>query len=497
MSSFATTSAAPPHAAESGASVPSAPSTDAHGRLALLTAAQMVAGYASGAFSPVDVVTDVLAHIEANEPLINAFAWLDGEQALAAARASETRWRDGHAIGGAHGVDGVPVTIKDLLLVRGWPTLRGSRLVDPDQDWNEDSPAAARLHEAGAVILGKTTTAEYGWKALADSPLTGITRNPWHLDHTPGGSSGGAAAAAAIGYGPLHVATDGGGSTRLPAAHSGVFGFKPSFGRAPGYPAAHTGTLFHIAPMTRTVADAARLLRVIARPDARDWYAPPYVERDWLIGLDDGIQGLRIAFSPTLGFARVDPEVADRVDKAAALFQTLGARVQRADPDIGDPLTFLRVLVDAGVARLFESIPAERHALAETGFRAAAERGMGITAVQYLAAVQTREHLAQRLTAFVGNEWDLLITPTTTTVAPVADPAAEGYATGAAISPFTYPFNLSQQPAASVPIGLSAHGLPIGLQIVGPRHRDDLVLRAARAFERISPFPVLSRIRDV
>lgn len=475
---------------------PPSPSTSTR-RLAHYTAAELVSGYATGAFSPVDVLNDVIALIHTHEPQLNAFAWLDEPPAREAAQVSAKRWRDGTAIGGVDGVDGVPVTIKDLLLVKGTPTLRGSHLVDPDQAWDEDSPAAARLREHGAVILGKTTTAEYGWKALADSPLTGITRNPWNTRHTPGGSSGGAAAATAIGYGPLHVATDGGGSTRLPAAHSGVFGFKPSFGRAAGYPAAHTGTLFHITPMTRTVSDAARLLNVIGRPDPRDPHALPHATDNWLDGLEHGVAGLRIAFSPTLGYADVAPEVAERVAQAAQWFAALGAHVEAVDPGIDDPLTFYRTLVDAGVARLFETLPEARLADAEPGFREAASRGAKISATRYLAAVQAREQLTRQLHDFVGRQWDLLITPVTTDTAPLADPAGNAASARTAISPFTYPFNLSQQPAASVPIGLSAAGLPIGLQIVGPRHGDALVLRAARALERHHPFPSLPHVRSV
>jgi len=463
-------------------------------RLAQWSAADLISGYANGTLSPVEVVHDVLNHIAEHNPVLNAFAWLDAEPALEAARASELRWLAGRPIGGERGVDGIPVTIKDLLLAKGWPTLRGSRMVDKEQPWTEDSPSAARLREHGAVILGKTTTSEFGWKALADSPLNGISRNPWHTGHTPGGSSGGAAAAAAIGFGPLHVGTDGGGSTRLPAAHSGVFGFKPSFGRVPGYPTALAGNLFHICPITRNVADAARLLNVIGQPDVRDWQALPPDGRDWLEGLDDGIAGLRIAYCATLGHIRVDPEIAGMVERAASAFSSLGAYVEAVEPNISDPLTDYRVLVDAGIARLFETIPHERHGLAEPGFRAAAARGATLSATRYLAAVQAREALAQRLTDFLGREWDLLITPTTVAAAPLVALDSQDDGNAASLSPFTYPFNLTQQPAASVPIGLTAKGLPVGLQIVGPRYRDDLVLRAARAFERYAPFPTLESV---
>ena len=211
--------------------------------LCQLNAEELSVLYREHKVSPVEVTQAILAHIETHNPGLNAFALLDADKALEAARQSEQRWHTGNPLSE---IDGIPVTVKDLLLAKGWPTLRGSLAINPNQDWDEDSPSVARLREHGAVLLGKTTTAEFGWKALADSPLTGVTRNPWNTAHTPGGSSGGAAAATAMGFGPFHVSTDGGGSTRLPAAHSGVFGIKPTFGRVPGYPAAHTGTLFHI-----------------------------------------------------------------------------------------------------------------------------------------------------------------------------------------------------------------------------------------------------------
>src|SRR5437660_1470142 len=205
--------------------------------------------------SPVEATRVILDRLDALQPRINAFCIVDRDGALAAARASEERWLRGEAVGR---LDGVPVTIKDLILMRGIPTRRGSRLVEPDQDWSEDAPATARLREAGAVIIGKTTTPEFGWKALGDSPLTGITRNPWDLSRTPGGSSAGAAAACAAGIGPLHVGSDGAGSIRIPSAFTGAFGLKPSFGRVPAHPPSPMGLLAHIGPMTRTGADLVR-----------------------------------------------------------------------------------------------------------------------------------------------------------------------------------------------------------------------------------------------
>src|SRR5580692_8643754 len=257
--------------------------------------------------SPVEATRLILDRVDALQPRINAFCIVDRDGALAAARASEQRWLRGEAVGR---LDGVPATIKDLILMRGFPTRRGSRLVEPDQDWSEDAPATVRLREAGAVIIGKTTTPEFGWKALGDSPLTGITRNPWDLSRTPGGSSAGAAAACAAGLGPLHVGSDGAGSIRIPSAFTGVFGLKPSFGVVPAYPLSPMGLLAHIGPMARTVADAALMLNVLSAPDHRDPYALPPEGTDWRDGLEGGLRGWRIAYSPTLGYAKVDPEIA-------------------------------------------------------------------------------------------------------------------------------------------------------------------------------------------
>src|SRR5207248_3928592 len=253
--------------------------------LAYLSAVTLLDLYRRRELSPVEATRLILDRLDVLQPKINAFCGMDRDGALAAARAAEGRWLRGEAAGR---LDGVPVTIKDLILMRGIPTRRGSRLVEPDRDWSEDAPATARLREAGAVILGKTTTPEFGWKALGDSPLTGITRNPWDLSRTPGGSSAGAAAACAAGIGPLHLGSDGAGSIRIPCAFTGLFGLKPSFGRVPAYPLSPFGTLAHLGPMTRTLGDAALLLNGISQPHARDSLALPADSHHHRPGLDDG-----------------------------------------------------------------------------------------------------------------------------------------------------------------------------------------------------------------
>src|SRR6516162_1797327 len=296
--------------------------------IAYASAVELLELYRSKALSPVEATGLILDRLDALQPKINAFCVVDRDGAMKAARASERRWLRGEAAGP---FDGVPVTIKDLILMRGFPTLRGSRLVDPGQGWSEDAPATARLREAGAVILGKTTTPEFGWKALGDSPLTGITRNPWDLSRTPGGSSAGAAAACAAGIGPLHVGSDGAGSIRIPSAFTGIFGLKPSFGRVPAHPPSPMGLLSHIGPIARTVADAALMLSVLSGPDHRDPYALPTENKDYRDGLEAGVRGWRVAYSPNLGYARVDPEIAASTLDAARRFEALGAIVETVD----------------------------------------------------------------------------------------------------------------------------------------------------------------------
>src|SRR6266851_5492808 len=310
--------------------------------LGFMTASALLDAYRRKTLSPVEATKAALSRLDRLEPKLNAFVLVDAEGALAAARESEARWARGTPKGL---VDGVPTTIKDIVLTKGWPTLRGSLLSKRDQPWDEDAPAVARLREHGAVFLGKTTTPEFGWKALGDSPLTGITRNPWNLAHTPGGSSAGAAAALAAGIGALAIGTDGGGSIRIPAAFCGISGIKATFGRVPAYPASAMGLLSNVGPMARTVADAALMLSVLAGADVRDPYRLPRREqdyrdgreKDYRDGLSDGVKGLRIAVSRDLGYAKVDPEIAAAFDKAAATFRDLGAEVEVKDPGFASP----------------------------------------------------------------------------------------------------------------------------------------------------------------
>jgi len=451
--------------------------------LCSLSAAQLLEKYVRRELSPVEVTKAVVACIEKLNPKLNAFCFLNKE-ALKDAEASEKRWMSGQPRGL---LDGVPVTIKDLLVTKGWPTLRGSKTVDAKGPWNDDAPAVARLREHGAVLLGKTTTPEFGWKGVTDGPLTGITRNPWNPAKTPGGSSGGAVAAVASGMGPLAIGTDGGGSIRIPCSFTGLFGIKPSFGRVPAWPLSPFGTVAHVGPITRSVGDAALMLNVLAQPDARDWHALPYERRDWRTGLEDGVRGLRIAYSPTLGYAKVDAEVASLVAKAISVFSDLGAKVEEKDPGFENPDPIFRTHWFSGAALLLKGIPKEKHNLIDAGLREVAALGDKMTAHEVLEAQMKRGALGAHMNLF-HRDYDLLLTPTLSVPAfDAGKEFPEGVKRWIDWTPFSFPFNLTQQPACSIPCGLTKDGLPVGLHIVGPRYDDGLVLRAARAFETARP----------
>ncbi|MGW4751450.1 amidase [Streptomyces chartreusis] len=449
--------------------------------LTALTAVQLLDGYRKGDFSPLDATRATLERAERIQPEVNAFVRLTADEALARAGESAERWRRGEPAGL---LDGVPVTVKDILLLRGSPTLRGSKTVADKGHWPEDAPSVARLRAHGAVFLGKTTTPEFGWKGVTDSPLSGVTRNPVDPTRTAGGSSGGAAAAVALGAGPLALGTDGGGSVRIPAAFCGIFALKPTYGRVPLYPASAFGTLAHVGPMTRDAADAALLLDVIGAPDSRDWSALPPAPGPFAAALAGGVRGLRVAYSPSLGGqVAVRPAVAAAVRRAVERLAGLGAYVEETDPDFTDPVDAFHTLWFTGAARVTQHLGPHQRELLDPGLREICRVGARMSALDYLAAVDVRMELGRRMGRF-HDSYDLLLTPTlpiTAFEAGAEVPKGSGHRRWTGWTPFTYPFNLTQQPAATVPVGTDGDGLPIGLQIVAARHRDELVLRAAHA----------------
>jgi len=461
--------------------------------LAMMPAYELVKLYKSRKASPVEATRAAIARIEAFNPQLNAFQHLDPEGALKTARASERRWKKGGKR--LSDIDGVPITIKDMVLTKGLPTRMGSLATDADGPWTLDSPVGQSLREAGTVLLGKTTSPEYGWKGVTDSALFGATHNPWKLGRTPGGSSGGGVAAEAVGMGNVAIGTDGAGSVRIPCAFTGLFGLKPTQGRVPIWPPSAQGTLSHVGPMTRTVRDAAVLMNVIARPDWRDAYSRPDDIENYAKGLDKSVKHLRIAYSPNLGFIereKIDRDVAQSVEAAVRVFRTLGAKVVEDSPDFAglDPRKILNAHWQSNVAVLLKQFSPEKRALMDPGLIKAAEVGAGLGQDAVVTAIHQRQQLAVTMNLFL-QKYDLLLTPTMpmTAFAVNENGAWGGDGVDIGWTPFTLTFNLTRHPAATIPCGLDREGLPIGLQIVSGLARDALVLRAAAAYERVRPIP--------
>jgi aspartyl-tRNA(Asn)/glutamyl-tRNA(Gln) amidotransferase subunit A len=440
--------------------------------------------------SPVELTTMLLARIEALNPRLNAFCLVTEETARVAAREAEIAVMKGEPLGALHGV---PVSLKDVLYTRGLRTTGGSRLFE-ELVPEADNAAVGRLKAAGAVILGKTTTSEFGHKAITDSPLFGVTRNPWNPALTPGGSSGGAAAAVASGLGPIALGTDGGGSVRVPAAFCGLVGFKPSFGRvpqAPGFPGWEQ--VGHTGPLARTVRDAAAVLDVVAGSDDRDRTSLPREAGSYVEACDLDVRGLHVAWTPDLGYAAVDDRVLDVCGNAAAAFEEqLGCHVEVVNPGWESPEEAFGTIIAAQFyAAWGDELPA-READLDPSLVRFLRRGGAVSARDYLRALAQASAYWQEVHTFL-ERFDLLLTPTTAVPPFALGAGVPREIAGREVSrlgwmPFTYPFNLTGQPAASVPAGVTDDGLPIGLQIVGRRHADRTVLAAAAAFEAACPW---------
>ena len=456
--------------------------------IAYMPVAELLDRYRAKTVSPVEATRAALARIDRHDGKVNAFCHVDADGAMAAAREAEARWARGEPRGL---IDGVPLGVKDTLYARGMPTRFGSRTTG-DEPAEVDTSTALACRNHGAVLLGKTTNPEFAIGPTTNSPLTGVTTNPWDPSKHAGGSTGGGAAAVAAGMGNTSLATDAGGSTRIPAALCGKVGFKATNHRVPTYPPPGMPSLSCPGAVTHTVTDTALMMNVMTEPDPRDWLAAKPDGVDYLAGLDDGIKGLKVAYSATLnGHARfVDPEVAAAVAAAAAGFAELGATVEEADPDIESPIPILSAyLISRITHRVGAMTEAQREVLGPS-IKAIVGRAENLTLMDMVAADERRQVLSQTLNRFLS-DYDLLLTPTLTVPAFDAGRLTpvefERFEDPRAWVPFCSPFNLSQQPAITVLCGFTAAGLPIALQIVGPRHEDTRVLRAARAYERLNP----------
>jgi aspartyl-tRNA(Asn)/glutamyl-tRNA(Gln) amidotransferase subunit A len=457
------------------------------------SANRLSALYRKGKVSPVETMKAVLKRTERINPEINAFCRVDGALALKMARASERRWRKGKPLSP---LDGVPVSIKELVRVKGWPASMGSKLTDKTPA-DADAPAVARLREAGAIVFAQSTSSEYGHKGVTDSPLNGITRNPWNVARTPGGSSGGAGAAVAAGLGPIAIGTDGGGSVRIPASFTGLVGLKATFGRVPAWPPSLTGDLSNTGPMARTALDCALMMNVITRPDARDAYALPEDDTNYARKIDSKLKKLRVGFVLRFGDHPLDIEVAALVTRAARDFEKLGCKVEEVPAPFSYAEAGRTFVVHwlAALQRLLQIFPESRHGEFDPNLLASAKAGLRYSLQDVVNAQVSRRELAIAWNLFFA-KYDLLLSPA---VAVQPFEAGKNLPDGpdgkanALWSPYTSQFNLSRHPAASVPCGLSRDGLPIGLQIASGHYKDALVLRAAARYADAHPlkFPVL------
>ena len=442
------------------------------------------------AVSPVEITRAVLDRIEWLNGRLGAYVLVHAERALEEARQREQSVMAGETLGALHGV---PISLKDNLWTAGDRTTSGSRLLAEFVP-QEDTPSVAALRAAGAIFIGRTNLPEFAWRGSTDNPLFGESRNPWDLTRTPGGSTGGGAAAVAAGLAPLALGSDGAGSIRIPASFCGLVGLKPTFGRVPMYPAAGGNELVgHVCPLARTVCDAALMMSVIARYDRRDQFALPDDGVDYLAACDEPLGGapVRIAWSANLGFAPVEPETREIVASAARAFEDIGVKVEEISPDLGDPSWILRTLYGGAQAGAHATRPPEQKAQMDPELVAYAEASANLTATEYLKAVAARQAMVDVLRRFF-ERYDLLLTPTLCLPAfplgIVGPRAVAGHEVTHLGWTLCYPFNYSGQPAVSVPAGWTASGLPVGIQIVGRRLEDALVLRAAAAFEWVRPW---------
>lgn len=464
-----------------------------HEELGYTPATELVEQVRAKALSPVELTQAFLDRIEAINPKLNAYVTLHPEKSLAWAREAEDAVQRGDDLGPLHGL---PVNIKDLTCTEGIRTTRGSNVYANDLP-DHDAPIVTRLKNAGAISLGKTNTPEFGWLAITDNDIFGTTNNPWNVEYTTSGSSGGAGAACAAGIGPISMGSDGGGSVRHPASFCGLVGIKPTKGmisRDPisdGWP-----SLSHNGPLTRTVADSALALDVLTGYESRDMYSVPLPAQNFLKNLQRDIKGLRVAYSKDIGYAEVDPEVVARFEEGVKAFEDLGCQLTEATPDFSDARKIFQ-----GV-QFVEAVGGEYQFLNEDGSSEMTEdltrfitKRKDMLARDYMAALTRRDALYLRVHTFF-QDYDLFLTPTMA-IPPFKHPKTMAEypheVNGIEVSstgwqPFTYPFNLTGQPAATVPCGFSEAGLPIGLQIVGRRFEDLLVMQAAAQYESVKPW---------
>jgi aspartyl-tRNA(Asn)/glutamyl-tRNA(Gln) amidotransferase subunit A len=445
-----------------------------------LSVREILSLYQRRKLSPVEVTEACLKQVLKYNPALNAFSLLDEKYALHQARGSENRWAKNEPMGA---LDGIPATIKDWFHYKGWPTRYGST-VSSALKQPEDSPPVARLREQGAIFIGKTTLPEYGHKGVTHSPLTGITRNPWNMEKTPGGSSGGAAVAAATGMAFLNLGSDAGGSLRIPASFSGVFGFKPSPGLVPSWPPSLFSTLSAIGPLTRNVEDAAAMLDILVLPDSRDWHALPYAPQNFSAALKKPLPKLRIAYASSINNIGATPAVLEALQNARRILERLGEveEIKLNAPHIVD---IFNKHWSAAASYTVAQFNAREKKQLDPRFLHWAAQGDALSLHDYLGAERDRMTVGEYFKGLLET-YDIIVTPATAMTAfnaGVDMPTTEKGKPWDNWTPFTYPANLAKLPAASLPAGMSKDGLPVGLQIMGGFMKDVLVLQVAKRLE--------------
>jgi aspartyl-tRNA(Asn)/glutamyl-tRNA(Gln) amidotransferase subunit A len=471
--------------------------------LCSLSAIDLRALYRRRAVSPVEVLSAVLERVSQLEPAVGAFFTLTGDRARRDAQAAEVAYARGET---DRPLLGIPLSVKDLIPTSGIRTTYGSAVFEHHVP-EHDAPAVERVLAAGAVMLGKTATSEFGWKSAPESPLFAPTRNPWDTTRTSAGSSGGAAVAVATGMGPLAIGTDGGGSIRQPASFCGVVGLKPSAGLVPAAPPSPIADVDHTGPLARTVRDVALLLDVLAGEDHRDWSSISRDPASYLVSAEGGVRELRIAWSADLGYAGCDPEVAAVAERAARHFEDLGCSIEVAHPDWLDPASMFETLVyELWGASMSDYLPIWETRM-DPGLVEVIRGAGSATTLDIAEAARARRSFQQEAASFF-TQFDLLLTPTmavkpfgVNSKGPPAEVAGRRVSGIMQWTPFTFPFNITGQPAISVPAGWTAEGLPVGLQIAAPWRQDGVVLRAAAAYEAINPWgqhwpPIILERRD-
>ncbi len=451
-----------------------------------LSALELSSFFKSRTTSPLEVSKIILKRIRDSHENLNAFCFLNEDDVLSQAKRSESRWIKNKP---KSLIDGVPVSIKDLIHVEGWPTFHGSKAVDINQKWDIDAPSVTNLRNSGAIILGKTNTPEFGHKGVTENLLNGITSNPWNTKMNAGGSSGGAGSALASGLGPLAIGTDGGGSCRKPANYCGVIGMKPSQGRVASWPSSYLWPLSSAGPMARCVSDTAYLLDIISQNDIRD---PETFNTNLntFSQIDNTVQGLKIAFSLSLAESQPRTEVCDIIENNLNIFRKIGVRLVNICPQIKNPMKTYRVLLDSAWIYIAHQFNEQQKENFDPTFAAAVERGKKLTALDLRIAFGERKKFMRVFSEFFS-KYDLLILPTNPTTAyphGTREPIPENNDNWNTTVCFTAPFNITGNPAISIPCGFSKSGLPVGLQIIGNYGCDNTVLNLARAFEKETGF---------